>query len=176
MGSFSGDKSNFKTRILLAGFLSVAALAGSVMLSSMFVSKMTENNKQASNFASQNVWLQKFDYKDATNLYKLILKPCKASDVDNVQKEQLDILKDHKLTVVGVKNDKGNDKGPLKSRKTSVDLIGDWNDLNAALSDFEKKHFVVITNASVSTDNFNGANTGTQGLIKVKLDYNIYYN
>lgn len=85
-------------------------------------------------------------------------------------------MKDHKLTIVGVKNDKGNDKGPLKSRKTSVDLIGDWNDLNAALSDFEKKHFVVITNASVSTDNSNGANTGTQGLIKVKLDYNIYYN
>lgn len=177
MGSFSEDKSNFKTKIFLAGFLSVAALAGSVMLSSMFVSKMSENNKQASNFASQNVWLQKFDYKDATNLYKLILKPCKAADVDDIQKKQLDILKEHKLTVVSVKNDKGNDKGPLKARKTSVDLIGDWNDLNAALSDFEKKHFVVITNASVSTDNSNGASkTGAQGLIKVKLDYNIYYN
>ena len=97
--------------------------------------------------------------------------------MDNVQKEQLDILKDHKLTVVSVKNDKGNDKGPLKARKTSVDLIGDWNDLNAALSDFEKKHFVVITNASVSADNSIGAgNTGAQGLIKAKLDYNIYYN
>ncbi|WP_444340324.1 hypothetical protein [Phascolarctobacterium succinatutens] len=65
----------------------------------------------------------------------------------------------------------------MKARKTSVDLIGDWNDLNAALSDFEKKHFVVITNASVSTDNSNSASkTGAQGLIKVKLDYNIYYN
>ena len=31
MGSFSEDKSNFKTKIFLAGFLSVAALAGSVM-------------------------------------------------------------------------------------------------------------------------------------------------
>lgn len=110
-------------------------------------------------------------------LYKFILKPCKAADVDDIQKKQLDILKEHKLTVVSVKNDKGNDKGPLKARKTSVDLIGDWNDLNAALSDFEKKHFVVITNASVSTDNSNGASkTGAQGLIKVKLDYNIYYN
>lgn len=176
MGSFSEDKSNFKTKIFLAVFLSVAALVSSVTLSSMFVSKMGENNKQASDFASQSAWLQKFDYKDATHLYKLILKPCKAADVDNVQKEQLDILKDHKLTIVNVKNDNGADKGSLKARKTSVDIIGDWSNLNAALGDFEKNHFVVITNASISTDNSADAAMGAQGLIKAKLDYNIYYN
>ena len=168
MGSLSDDK-KFKTRIFATGLLAVIALAGGVLLSSMFVTKTAENNQLASEYNSQNAWLQKFDYKDATNLYKLILKPCKAEELDNVQKEQLDILKEHKLTIISVRNDSNtnNDKGALKARKTSVDITGDWNNITAALNDFEKKHFVVITNSSFSTD---------KALIKAKLDYNIYYN
>lgn len=169
MGAFSEDKSKFKNRILVTALLSVVALASGIVLSSMFVTKTAENNALKSEYAAQNAWLQKFDYKDATNLYKLILKPCKEAELDKVSGEQLDILKNHKLSVVSIKNDVAADgsKSALKARKTSVDVVGDWPNIMAALNEFEKKHFVVITNADFTTE---------KTMVKAKLDYNIYYN
>lgn len=170
MSSFSEDKSKFKTKIFATALLSVFALASGIVLSSMFATKTVENNNLKAEYVSQNEWLKKFNYKDATNLYKLILKPCKEADLDKVSNEQLEILKSHKLSIVGIRNDAGSPSSEgksLKARKTSVDITGDWINLMAALNEFEKKHFVVITNADFSTD---------KAMVKAKLDYSIYYN
>lgn len=191
--AFMADKSPFKTRLLMTVFLSLISVGASIYLSQLCATKLVENNRQKAEFTTQSEWLKKFDYKDATNLYKLVLKPCKLADIDKVQSEQLALLKEHKLTVLSVKNDALKDKPdkkiPLKYRKTTVSVSGSWNDIMAALSEFEKKNLVIITNSSFALNDkaptpaasdsvTQGQSTGqaASGEMKATLEYNIYFN
>ena len=185
--AFMADKSSFKTRLMATILLSVLSVGTSVYLSQLCAAKLAENNHQKAEFTSQSEWLKKFDYKDAVNLYKMVLKPCKLADLDKVQAEQLALLKEHKLTVVSVKNDALKDKPdkklPLKYRKSTVTVLGSWNDIVAALSEFEKKNLVVVTNSSYELNNKKAAETGAvadalppTGEMKATFEYNIYFN
>ena len=107
----------------------------------------------------------------------MVLKPCKQDQIDTVQAEQLAILKDHNLSILSVKNEapleKPDKKIPLKYRKSTVSVSGNWNDIVSAINEFEKKNLVVITNANLSLNE--NKNAETQGLMKVTLEYNIYF-
>lgn len=175
--AFMQDQSSFKKKFMLTVLLSVASIGSSVFLSQVYTTKTGENEHLKAEYAAQSSWFQKFDYKDATKLYNMVLKPCKLSELDSIQSEQLSLLKTHNLTILSVKNDapldKPDKKIPLKYRKSTVTLTGSWNDLMAALNEFEKNHLVVITNSSFSLDNDKASSAS--GLMKATLEYNIYF-
>ena len=175
--AFMQDQSSFKKKLMFLVLLSVVSVGSSAFLSQIYTTKTEENEHLKAEYTAQSHWFQKFDYKDATKLYDMVLKPCKLSDLDSIQSEQLSLLKTHNLTILSVKNDapldKPDKKIPLKYRKSTVTLTGSWNDLTSALNEFEKNHLVVITNSSFSLDNDKSASAS--GLMKVTLEYNIYF-
>ena len=104
-------------------------------------------------------------------LYKAVLKPVKANQIDKVQQEQLDILRNHNIVVESVRNDNdktNKKKAKLKSVTTKVTMQGNWDNLTAALNEFERRNLVVITELDISPDS-------KTGLIEAKMGYNIYY-
>lgn len=175
--AFMQDQSPFKKNLMMMVLLSVFSVASSVFLSPIYSTKIAENEHQKAEYTAQSNWFQKFDYKDATKLYNMVLKPCKLSDIDSVQSEQLSLLKTHNLAILSVKNDAPTDKPdkkiPVKYRKSTVVLTGTWNDLMSALHEFEKNHLVVITNSSFSLND--EKSSSASGLMKATLEYNIYF-
>ena len=175
--AFMEDNSPFKKRLMLTVLLSVVSIGSTFFLSQMYTTKVNENNHLLAEYSAQSDWFRQFDYKDATKLYNMVLKPCKQNQIDTVQAEQLAILKDHNLSILSVKNEapleKPDKKIPLKYRKSTVSVSGSWNDIVSAINEFEKKNLVVITNANLSLNE--NKNAETQGLMKVTLEYNIYF-
>ena len=131
-------------------------------LNAMRVTQAAENNKLAATYQSQSTWLRQIDYEEMDALYVAILKPVKATEIDSVQEQQLDILRSHNLVIESVRND--NDKKQKKNAKiksvlTQVTVQGSWDNIVAALNEFETKNLVVITELDMSPDKKSGVVT-----------------
>lgn len=169
--AFSKDKSSFKSFIFCIVLLTFMCFGASYFILNQYTAQIGENGKLSSTYKANNEWLQKFDFGEAINLQKKLLKPCKLSEVEKVQQEQLLLLQKHNLTVLSVRNepvklDAKKAKGAtMKGVKTSVVVQGTWAEITAALNEFEKKHLVVITNLNLSNEAF----------LTAKLDYTTYY-
>lgn len=174
--AFMADKSPFKTRMVITVLLSLASIGASFCFSQLYMTQTAENDHLRAEYTAQSQWLTKFDYRDATNLYKMVLKPCKRADLDSVQADQTSILTNHNLTILSVKNDtpvdKPDKKTHLKYRKSTVHVAGQWNDIMSALSEFEKEHLVVITDYTIALNDQKNASEP----IKATLTYNVYFN
>ena len=175
--AFMKDSSPFKTKFMVLVLISIFSIGVSLFFSQLYATKLSSNNHLRAEYTAQSEWLSKFDSKEATDLYKMVLKPAKRADLDAIQSDQLAILNDHNLTIVSVKNaaplEKPDKKIPIKYQKSTVKVTGNWNDIMAALSEFELKHLVVITNASFALDD---KSSGVSGQMKATLEYNIYFN
>lgn len=170
--AFSKDKSSFKSMMFLNSLLILFCFAGSMYFYNQYVVQMNENVKLKETYASHTEWIQKFDYGSAVKLKERMLKPCKISEIERVQQEQLLLLQKHHLTVLSVKNGSTKQdvkpvKGALmKSVKTNIEVEGTWSDIIAALNEFEKSNLVVITKLGLTNEH----------LIKANIEYAIYYN
>lgn len=169
--AFGNDNSSFKKGIFAIVILMIMAFAASFFLFNRYVALANDNEKLKATYTTNNQWIQKFDFGEATRLQKSFLKPCKLMDVEKVQQDQLLLLQNHHLTVLSVKNQsiqlnsklaKGK---TMRSVKTSVVVQGNWSDLTVALNEFEKKHLVVISDINLSNDAF----------LTARIDYDTYY-
>lgn len=172
--AFSEDTSDFKKKIAIYFLLSVLSVAAIFFLNGMRVAKVAENYKNEATFKAQSEWLRNFDFKEVAALQKAILKPVKAADVDKVQKEQLQILQNHGLVIAAVKNNEIKDKtkpqkSNIKSVESVVTVTGSWDNISAALNEFEHKNLVVITDLSI-----NPANKDTD-ILTARLSYATYF-
>ena len=169
--AFGKDKSSFKSVIVSIALLTIMCCVASYFLLNRYKAQVNENAKLSAIYKANNEWMQKFDFGEAIELQKKLLKPCKLSEVEKVQQEQLLLLQKHNLIVLTVKNedikaDAKKAKGAtMKFAKTSVVVQGTWAEIIAALNEFEKKHLVVIT----------GLNLSNEALLTAKIDYNTYY-
>ena len=169
--AFSADTSGFKRKIYIYILITIMALAAAYGFNMMRSMKAAENIKLAATYTAQSDWLNQIDYDEMDALYKAVLKPVKANQIDKVQQEQLDILRNHNIVVESVRNDNdktNKKKAKLKSVTTKVSMQGNWDNLTAALNEFEKRNLVVITELDISPDS-------KTGLIEAKMGYNIYY-
>ena len=170
--AFSKDKSSFKSFIFLTLLLVSLCFAGSMYFYNQYVVQVNENIKMKETYSAHTQWLQKFDYGNAVKLKEKMLKPCKVSEIERVQQEQLLLLQKHNLTVLSVKNgvvkpDAKLVKGStMKSVMTNIEVEGTWLDITAALNEFERSNLVVITRLNLSNELF----------IKAHIEYAIYYN
>lgn len=168
--AFMSDKSGFKNIIVLLILLSFVVLGGAFMMLGRYNAIVAANDKSSANFKSQAAWLQKYDGSAVTEIEKAVLHPCKENEVDRVQKEQLQLLSSKGLTVTSVKKatiaKTKDNKSTLKGVKTSVTFEGSWENIVAALNEFEKqKSLVVITDLSLNS----------KDVISGRLDYVVYY-
>ena len=170
--AFSKDKSSFRSIMFLMLLFISFCFVGSMYFYKQYVAQTNENIKLKETYRIHTEWIQKFDYGSAVKLKERLLKPCKATEIERVQQEQLLLLQKHHLTVLSVKNsevkqDTKLSKGTtMKSVKTSIMLEGTWADIIAALNEFEKSNLVVITKLNLFNDLF----------IKASIEYAIYYN
>ena len=169
--AFGNDNSTFKKGIFAIVFLMIMAFTASFFLFNRYVALANDNEKLKATYVTNNQWIQKFDFGEATKLQKSFLKPCKLIDVEKVQQDQLLLLQNHHLTVLSVRNEgiQSNSKlmkgKTMRTVKTSIVVQGTWADITAALNEFEKKHLVVITDINLSNEAF----------LTAKIDYNTYY-
>lgn len=163
---FFKDKSTFRRNMLLCITASFFMTSLSMYLYSSFVSLNQANAKVKATYEAQAEWLKNYDYETVKELEKTILKPVASSDLDKVQKEQLEMFSKHNLNLISVR--KGNSvlKGKIKSVSASVIAEGKWEDVTALLNEFEKNHLVVITKLNLSNDK----------TVTCKMDYSVYYN
>lgn len=169
--AFNADNSGFKQKIYIYILITLLAIGIAYVLNFMRATQAAENNKLAATYTAQSTWLNQIDYDEMDALYKAVLKPVKANQIDKVQQEQLDILRNHNIVVESVRNDNdktNKKKAKLKSVTTKVTMQGNWDNLTAALNEFEKRNLVVITELDISPDK-------KTGLIEAKMGYNIYY-
>lgn len=165
--SFSNDKSTFKRNIFLVFTVSIIALISSFLIIEQYITKANENNKLEATLAAQNQWLDKFNYREATLINKSILKPCAQNEIERVQVDQLNILKKHNLEIVSTKNNPTPTNFKLmKAVKSSIEAKGSWQNITAALNEFENNNLVVIVRAVFTMESNN---------VVIKLDYNTYY-
>ena len=170
--AFSKDKSSFKSMMFLMLLLITLCFASSMFFYKQYVAQTNENVKLKETYRIHTEWIQKFDYGSAVKLKEQMLKPCKVSEIEKVQQEQLLLLQKHNLTVLSVKNGLAQQNAKLakgasmKSVKTSIMVEGTWADIIAALNEFEKSNLVVITKLNLSNELF----------IKANIEYAIYYN
>lgn len=169
--AFSNDESGFKKKIYIFCIITLLSFVSAYTLNAMRVTQAAENNKLAATYQSQSTWLRQIDYEEMDALYVAILKPVKAAEIDSVQEQQLDILRNHNLVIESVRND--NDKklkknAKIKSVLTQVTVQGSWDNIVAALNEFETKNLVVITELDMSPDK-------KSGVVEAKMKYNIYY-
>lgn len=168
--AFITDKSGFKNIIVLVTLLSFVFLAGTFMLLGQYNGIVVDNNKKEAEFQAQAVWLKKYDGNVVNEIEKKILRPCKETDVDKVQKEQLQLFEKNGVKVISVRKSAmaKNTKNPnaLKGAKMTVDFEGSWENIVNMLNVFEKqKNLVVITDLTFNVKD------GVHG----KLDYVVYY-
>ncbi len=169
--AFNADNSGFKQKIYIYILITLLAIGMAYVLNFMRATQAAENNKLAATYTAQSTWLNQIDYEEMDALYKAVLKPVKANQIEKVQSEQLEILRRHNLTVESVRNnnDKSNKKkAKIKSVSTEISMQGNWDNLIAALNEFETHNLVVITELDISPDK-------KTGLIEAKMGYNIYY-
>lgn len=169
--AFLKDKSGFKHGVILVCFLSFLLFGSIFVILGRYNNVVADSAKDNATFVAQSEWLKKYDAKTVEEIEKMILYPCKESEVDKIQKEQLNVFTKHGVTVSAVrkanisKSSKAG-KSALKGAKTSVNFKGSWDNVLAVINDFEKqKTLVVITDLSLSmTDEISG-----------RMDYVIYY-
>ena len=131
--AFNADTSGFKKKIYIYILITILALAAVYGFNLMRSMKAAENIKLAATYTAQSDWLNKIDYDEMDALYKAVLKPVKANQIDKVQQEQLDILRNHNLVVESVRNDNdktNKKKAKLKSVSTKVTMQGNWDRIN----------------------------------------------
>ena len=136
--AFNADTSGFKKKIYIYILITILALAAVYGFNLMRSMKAAENIKLAATYTAQSDWLNKIDYDEMDALYK--------NDNDKTNKK----------------------KAKLKSVSTKVTMQGNWDNLTAALNEFETHNLVVITELDISPDS-------KAGLIEAKMAYNIYY-
>lgn len=169
--AFGKDKTSFKSFVTCIVLLTFVCFGASWFLLNRYSAQIAENAKLSSTYKANNEWLQKFDFADAIKLQKKFLQPCKLSEVEKIQQEQLLLLQKHNLTVLSVKNDaiKADAKKvkgtTMRSAKTTVVVQGTWAEITAALNDFEKHYLVVITDLNISNEAF----------LTAKIGYTTYY-
>lgn len=163
---FFKDKTTFRRNMLLCITASAFMASCSMFFYNNFVNLSQANNKARATYEAQAEWYRNYDYEAVRDLEKVILKPVKASELEKVQKEQLELFSKHGLNLVSVRKGNVITKSKLKSAATSVVVEGKWENITALLNEFEKNHLVVITSLNLSTDKN----------IVCKMDYSIYYN
>ncbi len=169
--AFIDDKSGFKNGVILLILISLLFLGGMFVLLNRYNVIVAQSAKDNVAFEAQSVWLKKYDADTVKEIEKLVLLPCKESEVDKVQKEQLQLFAKQGIKVSTVR--KANmtksakaAKNALKGAKTSLSFEGSWENIVALLNEFEKQHsLVAITDLSLSSAD------GIHG----RMDYVIYY-
>lgn len=167
--AFMSDKSSFKNIMILLVLFGMVLLCGAFMMLGKYNDIVITNNKAAAEFKSQANWLHRYDADAVAKINKVVLQPCKESEIDRVQKEQLQLLSSKGVVVTSVKKApliKSKAKTALKGVKSSLTFRGKWDNIVAALNAFEKqKDLVVITDLVMNAkDDIEG-----------HLDYVIYY-
>lgn len=163
---FFKDKTTFRRNMLFCIIASAFMTSCSMYFYNSFVNLNQANRKAQATYEAQAEWFRNYDYAAVNDLEKIILKPVKASELEGVQKEQLELFGKHGLNLVSVRKGNVITKGKLKSVATSVIFEGNWEKITSLLNEFEKNHLVVITSLNLSTDKN----------IICKMDYSIYYN
>lgn len=167
LNAFLKDKSSFKKFIFIMSIMSVVLIISTGIIFEYFIALTQSNTKEIAVYKAQEEWLKKFDYNAAKELENTILTPVNAARLDTVQQEQLDMFSKNGLKLVSVRNKQKNNKNKAKSITTEVIVEGSWENMIAALNEFEKKNLVVITDLSLASDKKNN--------IQGHLKYNIYY-
>lgn len=186
--AFLDDKTNFKLWMVIKILLAAVLLVAAFMLHNEYVAERNKNLSLSTKYETQATWLKNFDYKGTLALQREMLKPARQEEVHSIINKQIEIFKKYNVDVESVattefkappkpKNPKN--KGPvLNSVKTSVSLKGNWEDLKAALNEFDNSYLVGINEISIVMLKSNGVkqpNSISNKKLSVKFNFNTYY-
>lgn len=167
--TFLSDNSGFRRKIFTLIVLTVVFICGSGILADKYQRKSEANSQLVAQYSSEKKWLESFDEKTALKINDKILKPVAENQLEKVQKQQLAIFEKHGVIILSAKkNNVVPDKNTkLKAIKVDVSLISSWDDITAALNEFETNNLVVITNLDMWVNK--------SGSLSTDISYNIFY-